>query len=109
MQMTVTDLQFQVTQATKLQVSPHLLEQQQQLCAPAVNEASNVLQQHAAKLNVTAAAQCSNYLRTALFLVQLKSQVRYQHCSSWKCAAACVTLHQQSAAAYTVEMQRCCN
>jgi hypothetical protein len=63
MQTTVTGLKFtktafQVIQLTKLQVSPVVLQQQQQqLIAPAVDAAkSSGLQQHAARF---AAAGCS--------------------------------------------------
>lgn len=51
---------MQAMQPTKLQVSPAVLNQQQQGYAAAVNEAgSNGLQRHAARLNVMTATHCS--------------------------------------------------
>jgi hypothetical protein len=77
--MTVTDLKFtktafQVTQLTKLQVSPVVLKgRQQQLIAPAVHAAkSSGLQQRAARLKSIKATHCSRFQCIIPFILQLQ-------------------------------------
>lgn len=59
-------------QPTKLQVSPPVLKQQQQLIALVSASASIGLQQQATRFTLTVATHCSTLQRAVLFIIQLK-------------------------------------